>query len=128
MDVYRRREAILRDNLTQEDIEVLSERSPSEYGKTKVFNLEKVSGKNLYANCEGQSKSGRKVEVARDGKTIPYWVTESWCNPGMLRVNEAYRIVEQDDKTIIVKKVRDASELEEIAQEMKSEIRRILGR
>ena len=140
MDPYKRsrlfKEALSPDTSKERIMEIAellnstSRQTPveEEYEDVQRFLKNRVSNSSIEASCEEEQFSGSRIEANYKGKRIPYFVTESWMNAKMLRVDTAYRIFEEDEKAMSVRKVQNSYELESIAKGMEEHIIKLFDR
>jgi hypothetical protein len=98
---------------TQEDVDALTGSSEDSYGDVEQFPKEDVR-KRYYATYKEQA---RPYFVPSDG---------AWISGGRVTMERAYLIVGEDDKTVQVRRVQSASELESVKFAMIDEVRRLL--
>lgn len=116
-NVFERRKAmknLASGNFTQDNINDLSYNPQETYGE-----LEQLSK---------QDTEGRKIEASYRGENRSYWLPNEkvWASGKGIRIDQAYLILGEDDKTMKVKEVKNFSELESITKALYGEIRRIL--
>jgi len=117
-DVFKKRRAMLnfaRGMPTREDIEFMMSQSAKDvYGELETLSKEEVSGRRLDAEHKGEI---RQYYVPSEG---------AWISGKDIRLDKAYRVFEEDDKTMTVREVESHSEKQAIIQGFMQEIRRIL--
>lgn len=118
-DVYRRYLAMkhfAEGKPTQEDIDFVRGRQVEEYGPSETFPREEFGTQRFRGTHRGEL---RTYVVRSDG---------AWINGAGIRIDDAYRVVSEDDKTITVQRVLTGSELEGVKLAMMDEIHRILAK
>jgi len=116
------------------DIRALMDDPSRSYGELETFHINEVTG-NLSptitvreTDSNGWDISGMKIEASYRGETIPYWITESGCNGVIgIRIDKAYRIIEQTSKTLKARQVQDYSELGNLTQALIEDTRKLLA-
>jgi hypothetical protein len=134
MDVYERRE-LFKDLeagiVTPAHIGFISKENRScfeDYGELQIFHVNRITG-NKHRTIQVEEVDSRGYQMCGGwhglhvGKeVIPYWITESWCNPGSVIVEEAYRIFEESEEILKVRKVQDVSELRSLSELVKRDM------
>jgi len=139
MDVFERRKMLIelsKPDVSPETIEkyrkLMDERPIEErYGEIQEFSKDKVWGEKttfIDASCGDEQFSGQRAEAVYNGERVPYYITESWLSGKMIRVDEAYRIFEETEDKMKVRKVKDMSELECIAKGLIEVIRKFVSK
>jgi len=102
--------------LTPEDL-AEAERvfNPEEYGELQEFQVD---------------SNGLRVDAHYQGKDLSYFIPDgkSWISGKSLDIQQAYMIVEQNDKTMKVREVRHSSEINAIKSGLIKQIRKILDK
>lgn len=139
MDVFERRKMFKEmadPNVTQETIakwqKKLAERPVEEqYGELIEMAKDKVSGGVITfidATCGDEHYKGQRIEAAYRGQQVPYYVTDSWISGKGITVENAYRIFEETDARMAVRKVTQPSELECIADGLRTNVRKMIDK
>jgi hypothetical protein len=100
------------------------------YGKTKILKIEKISGNksiSIQSSCGSEDFDGLKISTYYGGEFVNYYVTESWMNGRMMRIDVAYRIFEESEKFMSVGLVKDYSEFESIKIGLEIQMMRVAG-
>jgi hypothetical protein len=148
MDVFERRKMFkeLADpNVSRETVEKYrkimleeqqqereEERLDDNYGPAMNMDKEAVYG-SVRTSIEARDNDavkykGERIEAEFGGKRLPYFVTDSWISGKGISVERAYRIFEENDNQMTVRRVQNPSEFRSIEKGLVEAIGKLLRR
>lgn len=127
-DPYERRKDYLSEFFPEETKKnYLCKLSPEE---TKKVLFPQPSEENYEEEERLPKEGGRKVPYTFAGKSMIFWMTQrgSWCSGNELTIVDPYRLFEETEDEVIVRKTTDHAEIKSMEEGVRQEMRRILGK